>query len=142
VPLLNTAPPGLWESRTKRVLCEVVLKVWSSNPDYSAGCDYAAGDIAVEFSKLALRRINVLCELKAVDPSVYETYYWDFSAQYFSPWANRAGKPCEVQESGFELVETLENLEVDARGSSNCARRLSGSEQSNCSRRVRPDDRA
>lgn len=93
----------------------VVLKVWSSNPDYSAGCDYAVVDIGEEFSKLALRRINALCEQKAVDPSVYETYYWDFSAQYFSPWANRASQPSEVQESGLELEETLEDLEVDTR---------------------------
>lgn len=93
----------------------VVLKVWSSNLDYSAGCDYAVVDIGEEFSKLALRRINALCEQKAVDPSVYETYYWDFSAQYFSPWANRASQPSEVQESGLELEETLEDLEVDTR---------------------------
>jgi hypothetical protein len=66
-------------------------------------------------SKLALRRINVLCEQKAVDPSVHETYYWDFSAQYFSPWANRGSQPSEVQESGVELAETLEDLEVDTR---------------------------
>lgn len=93
----------------------VVLKVWSSNPDYSAGCDYAVVDIGEEFSKLALRRINLLCEQKAVDPSVYETYYWDFSAQYFSHWANRASQPSEVQESDFELAEMLEDLEVDTR---------------------------
>jgi hypothetical protein len=35
----------------------VVPKVWSSNPDYSAGCDYAVVEIGKEFSKLALRRI-------------------------------------------------------------------------------------
>jgi hypothetical protein len=91
----------------------VVLKVWSSNPDYSAGCDYAVVEIGEEFSKLALRRINVVCEQKVVDPSLYETYYWDSSAQYFSPWVNRASHPSEVQESDFELVETLEDLEVD-----------------------------
>ncbi len=93
----------------------VVLKVWSSNPDYSAGCDYAVVEIGEEFSKLALRRINVLCEQKAVDPSLYETYYWDSSAQYFSTWVNRASQPSEVQESGFKLEETLEDLEVDTR---------------------------
>jgi len=93
----------------------VVLKVWSSSPDYSAGCDYAVVEIDEEFSKLALRRINVMCEQKAVDPSLYETYYWDSSAQYFSSWVNRASQPSEVQESGFELEETLEDLEVDTR---------------------------
>lgn len=93
----------------------VVLKTWSSNPDYSAGCDYAVVEIGEEFSKLALRRINVLCEQKVVDPSLYETYYWDSSAQYFSPWTNHASQPSEVQESGFELEETLADLEVDTR---------------------------
>jgi hypothetical protein len=47
--------------------------------------------------------------------TLYETYYWDSSAQYFSPWVNPASQPSEVQESGFELEETLEDLEVDTR---------------------------
>lgn len=93
----------------------IVLKVWSSNHEYSAGCDYAVVEIGEEFSKLALRRIHVLCEQKAVDPPLYEAYYWDSSAQYFSPCVNRAIQPGEVQESGFELAETLDDLEVDAR---------------------------
>jgi hypothetical protein len=103
------------QKRTKEVFVRVVLKTWSSNPDYSAGCDYAVVEIGEEFSKLALRRINVLCEQKAVDPSLYETYYWDSSAQYFSPWVNHASQPGELQEPGFELEETLEDLEVDTR---------------------------
>ena len=93
----------------------VVLKTWSSNPDYCAGCDYAVVEIDEEFAKLALRRINVLCEQRAVDPSLNETYYWDSSAEYFSPWANRLSQRSEVQESGVELEETLEELEVDTR---------------------------
>ena len=103
------------QKQTKEGVVRVVLKVWSSNPDCSAGCDYAIVEIGEEFSKLALRRINVLCEQKAVDPPVYETYCWDFSAQYFSPWTNRPTQPSEVQESDFDLEETLEDLEVDTR---------------------------
>jgi hypothetical protein len=103
------------QKRTKEGFVRVVLNTWSSNPDYSAGCDYAVVEIGEEFSKLALRRINVLCAQKAVDSSLYETYYWDSSAQYFSPWVNPASQPSEVQESGFELEETLEDLEVDTR---------------------------
>ena len=91
----------------------VVLKTWSSNPDYTAGCDYAVVEIDAEFAKLALRRISVLCEQKALDSSLYETYYWDSSAEYFSPWVNRASPPTEVQESGVELEKTLDDLEVD-----------------------------
>ena len=68
-----------------------------------------------EFAKLALRRIDVLCEQKALDPSLYEAYYWDSSAQYFSPWVDRSSEPGELQASHVELEETLENLEVDTR---------------------------
>ena len=93
----------------------VVLKTWSSNPEYSGGCDYAVVEVGEEFAKLALRRISVLCEKKALDSSLYETHYWDSSAEYFSPWVNRASRPTEVQESGVELEKTLEDLEVDMR---------------------------
>lgn len=60
---------------------QVVLKVWSSSPDYSAGCDYGALEISDELAKLMLRRINILGEQKATDASAYETYYWDFSPE-------------------------------------------------------------
>ena len=90
----------------------MVLKVWSSNPDYNAGCDYATVEISKELAKLTLRRINILSEQKALDPALYETYYWDSSPEYFNPWVNQSGK---VQESTVELEEMLENLEVDAR---------------------------
>jgi hypothetical protein len=64
----------------------VVLKVWSSNPYNNGGCDFAVVDLTPGFAKVALRRIAVLCQEKALDPSVYETYYWDSAAEYFSPW--------------------------------------------------------
>jgi hypothetical protein len=72
-------------------------------------------EIDEESAKLALRRISVLCEQKARDLSLNETYYWDSSAQYFNPWVNRVSQPSEVQESGLELEKTLEGLEVDTR---------------------------
>jgi len=93
----------------------VVLRTWSSNPEYSGGCDYAVVEIDEEFAKLALRRISVLCEQKTLDSSLYQTYYWDSSAEYFSPWVNRATQPSEVQESCFELEKALEDLAVDVR---------------------------
>jgi len=105
----------LRRKRTKEECVRVVLKVWSSNPDYSTGCDYAMVEGGEEFAKLALRRIDVLCEQKALDPSLYEAYYWDSSAQYFSPWVDRSSEPGELQASHVELEETLENLEVDTR---------------------------
>src|SRR5882672_9328599 len=92
------------EKQTKEGVVRVVLKVWSSNPDYSAGCDYAVVEIGEEFSKLALRRINVLCEQKVLDPAACETYYWDSSPQYFSSWIDRASEsqPREVQATCIE----------------------------------------
>ncbi len=93
----------------------VVLKVWSSNPDCSGGCDYATVEMSEELAKLTLRRIKILSEQKALDPSLYETYYWDSSPEYFSPCMARASWPAEVQESRVELEEMLEELQVDTR---------------------------
>ena len=54
---------------------QVVLKVWTSNAEYSGGCDYAAVEISEELAKHMLRRMNVLNEQKGSDPALYETYY-------------------------------------------------------------------
>ena len=91
----------------------VILRVWSSNPDYSTGCDYAAVEISQELAKLMLRRINALSEQKALDPALYETYYWDSSAEYFSPWAVPPAEPGEIDAPTAALEEILNSLEVD-----------------------------
>lgn len=91
----------------------VILKVWSSNTDYSGGADYATVDITEELAKLTLCRLNLLGEQKALDAAVYETNYWDSSAEYFSPLAVRQIEPDEVVESNFGLEEILDRLEVD-----------------------------
>jgi hypothetical protein len=88
---------------------QVLLKVWSGKPDYNGGCDYAAAEISRELAKLTLRRINILSKQKALDSALYETYYWNYSAEYFSPWAG------EHDESAAGLVEMFESLEVDAK---------------------------
>lgn len=93
----------------------IVLKAWSSNPDYSAGCDYAIVEGGEAFLKLALRRINALCEQKILDPSVYETYYWDSSTQYFSPWIDSASQSGAAEATCFKLEESIEALEIDTR---------------------------
>jgi hypothetical protein len=84
----------------KEAVMRVVLKVWSSNPDYK-------------------RRMR-LCgcgnrEQKALDPSLYERYYWDSSPEYFSPSLSVASQPGELLKSSVELEELLEKLEVDRR---------------------------
>lgn len=91
----------------------VVLRVWSTNPDYNAGCDYAGVEISEELAKLMLRRLNVLREQKTLDPSICEIYYWDYSAQYFSLWVHRPAQPQEVEVACFELEKTIEELQVD-----------------------------
>ena len=94
---------------------QIVLKAWSSNPDYSTGCDYAFLEGSETFLKLALRRISLLCEQKIVDPSLNETSYWDYSAQYFSPWVDCASQSGEAEETCSELEESIEALEIDTR---------------------------
>lgn len=94
---------------------QIVLKAWSSNPECSTGCDYAVLEGSETFLKLALRRINLLCEQKIVDPSLNETSYWDYSAQYFSPWVNCAVESGEAEEMCSELKESIEALEIDSR---------------------------
>jgi hypothetical protein len=91
----------------------VILRVWSTNPYYSAGCDYAVAEITEELAKLILRRLNLLRDQKTLDPSICEIYYWDYSAQYFSPWVNQRGEPDEVEVASFELEKTLEELQAD-----------------------------
>jgi hypothetical protein len=99
----------------KEVTMQVILKVWSSNPDYSGGCDYAAVEISEELAKLTLRRVNITSEQRTLDPGLYEAYYWDSSAQYFSLWAVRPIELGELDEPDAGLEEMVDSLEVDAK---------------------------
>jgi len=99
----------------KEGFVRIVLKACSSNPDYSAGCDYAIVEGDEAFLKLALRRNNALCEQKILDPSVNETYYWDSSAQYFSPWIDSVSQSGAAEDTGFQLEESIDALEIDTR---------------------------
>ncbi|MHB8411229.1 MAG: hypothetical protein ACYDDI_04700 [Candidatus Acidiferrales bacterium] len=72
-------------------------------------------EISQELARLTLRRINGLSEQKGFDPPLYETYYWGSSPEYFSPRMTRGSQPGDVQESGVELEQMLENLKVDTR---------------------------
>jgi hypothetical protein len=99
----------------KEGLVQFVLKVWSSNSDCSGGCDFAVVDGNTALMELALRRIRALCDLKGLDSSLSETYYWDSSARYFSPWINRASKSGSALEACFKLEQSIEALEIDTR---------------------------
>lgn len=94
---------------------QVLLKVWSSNPDYSGGCDYAAVEMSKELAQLMVRRIDIQSEQSAVDPPLYETYYWDSSAEYFGPWATHPVESGEQAELDAGLAQMLEKLEVDTK---------------------------
>src|SRR5438105_632459 len=88
-----------------------ILKVWSSNPHWNGGCDYAIVDLVAELAALVLRRIGALREQQAADPQLDESYFWDSHAAYFSPWLGDESAP----DSGDEPSETLDMLQVDAR---------------------------
>lgn len=92
---------------------QVVLKVWSSNPDHHGGCDFGLVEITPDLAKLALRRIEVLREQKALDSAVDETYYWDSAANFFSPWAGPAAGTTESEAACLKLEEELDLLEID-----------------------------
>ncbi len=92
---------------------QVVLKVWSNNPDNNAGCDSALVEITPALAKLALRRIAVLCEQKAIDPPLDEMYYWDSGADYFSPWADPTAGTREGEGACLKLREELDRLQTD-----------------------------
>lgn len=62
-----------------------------------------------------LRRINVLSEQKALDCSLYETYYWDSSSEYFSAWGVHPAEPGEIDAPAAALAEILDGLEVDTK---------------------------
>ena len=72
-------------------------------------------EITEELAKLMLRRIDVLKEERAFDLALYETYYWDSSPEYFSPWAARPIERGELEEPDVRLEEMLDSLEVDTK---------------------------
>ncbi len=92
---------------------QVVLKVWSCNRDENAGCDFAVVEITPEFARLALHRIALLREHKALDQSLDETYYWDSAADFFSPWLFPAAGTPESEAACVKLEEELDRLQID-----------------------------
>ncbi len=92
---------------------QIVLKVWSSNLDHNGGSDFALVEITPAFANLALRRIAVLCEQKAIDPALDEMYYWDSGADFFSLWANPTAGTREGEGACPKLREELDRLQID-----------------------------
>ena len=92
---------------------KLILRVSSSNEYCDGGCEYAALDLMRELASLALRRIEVLKEHKKTDELVYETYYWDFNAEYFSLRADFTSMPEKVKTTILAVAEIVEALAVD-----------------------------
>ncbi|MHB8655717.1 MAG: hypothetical protein ACYDA9_17775 [Terriglobia bacterium] len=92
---------------------KLILRVSSSNEYYDGGCEYAAVELTRELAHLALRRIEVLKEHKKTDELVYETYYWDFNAEYFSLRADFTNLPEKVKTTILTVAEIVEALGVE-----------------------------
>ena len=94
---------------------KLILRVSSSNEYCDGGCEYAAVELTREFASLALRRIQVLKDHKKFDDAIYETYFWDFHAEYFSPRVDFSDVPEDVKTAMLAVAETLEALEVEGK---------------------------
>ncbi len=89
------------------------MRVSSSNEYCDGGCEYAAVDLTRELARLALRRIQVLKEHKKNDDIVYETYYWDFNAEYFSLRSDFTNMPEKMKTAILAVAEIVEALAVN-----------------------------
>ena len=92
---------------------KLILRVSSSNEYCDGGCEYAAVDLTRDLANIALRRIQVLKEQKKSDELVYETYYWDFNAEYFSLRADFTNVPEKVKTATLIVAEIVEALATD-----------------------------
>jgi hypothetical protein len=72
--------------------------------DDAYGCDYALIDLGPELARLALSRVVMLKEQKRRDEDLDEMYFWDYHAQYFSPWVG------EKAEEADRLAAMLDGL--------------------------------
>ncbi len=88
-------------------------RVSSSNQYCDGGCEFALVELTRELANVALRRIQVLKDYKKVDEWIYETYYWDFHAEYLSPRADFSGVPENVKTAMLAVGEILEALGVE-----------------------------
>lgn len=92
----------------------IVLKVSSSNENYSGGCDFALIELTPEIAALALRRIQAVRDQKKLDADIDETYYWSFFVEcFFSPWTNLASAERDVEAASLAVADLLEMLRID-----------------------------
>jgi hypothetical protein len=91
----------------------IVLKVYSTNPEYSHKCDFALLNLTPEFLALALSRIDALQAQQAIDPETYETYYWCNRAEYFGLSPALDLMPLSLDQPTTSIRETLEEFDSD-----------------------------
>ena len=101
-------------------MCKLFSKFGAPTPTTALDVITQSWKAVRTFLNLALRRINLLCEQKILDSSLGDVY-WDFSAQYFSPWIDRAFASLEqAEKTCSELDESIEALEFDTSRSRGC----------------------
>ncbi|HEX5481865.1 MAG TPA: hypothetical protein VFZ08_04490 [Terriglobia bacterium] len=81
-----------------------LISLVTSEPEASLDCDYALIGLTRELALIALRRIHALKAQKAGDGDLVETYFWDYHAEFFSPWLSENSEEAEAFE---ELLERL-----------------------------------
>ena len=92
---------------------KILLRVSSSNQYCDGGCEYAVVDFTRPLANVALRRIQAPKEHKKNDELVYETYYWDFNAEYFSLRADFTNVAEKVKTTILTVAEIVEALAVE-----------------------------
>ena len=95
---------------------KLIVRVSSGNQYCDGGCEYATVDLTRDLANVALRRIQVLKEHKKSDDLVFETYYWDFNADYFSLRADFTNMPEKVKTAILTVAEIVEVLAVEENG--------------------------
>ena len=73
----------------------------SSGSDNTFGCEYASVELTPALARLALSRMRMFKELKITDPQLDEMHFWDYHAEYFSPWN------AESDDQADSMVERL-----------------------------------
>ena len=90
---------------------KLILHCSSSNENYSDGCDYALVDLNAELARLALRRIEMLNDVKRKDDQAHELHFWDYAPDWFSPYPQDNGVDGQTEEDREKLEALVDDVE-------------------------------
>lgn len=62
----------------------IAMRVFSTDTDYNADCDYCVVDVTKELAQSILARRKVLLMAKGGDKDLYEIYYWGGTQEFYS----------------------------------------------------------